>query len=172
MNRQWTFATIVFLSSVIVWAKLTPHAANWSPVLALILICGFLGKGRWWALAIPMLALGVSDFILGFYSSVTFVYLPLMASILIGQNMSGSRMSTVVHGLAAASLFFVVSNFGVWFAGQPVMYSKDLSGLWQCYAMALPFFRSTIISTLMYLSLFQVAIEIYHRKPRQLSWSE
>ena len=41
-------------------------------------------------------------------------------------------------------LFFVISNFGVWFLGN--LYTPDLNGLINCYILAIPFFKNTIIS--------------------------
>ena len=45
-------------------------------------------------------------------------------------------------------LFYVVTNFAVWaFSG---MYSHDMSGLVQCYAMALPFLKYTVACDLLW----------------------
>ena len=41
--------------------------------------------------------------------------------------------------LLASILFFVVTNFGVWFGGDGALYPKTLAGLGACYAAALPF---------------------------------
>jgi hypothetical protein len=47
--------------------------------------------------------------------------------------------------LISSMLFFLVSNFGAWL--QPELkYPQTLAGLIQCYTMALPFFKGTIIS--------------------------
>ncbi len=46
--------------------------------------------------------------------------------------------------LASTTGFFLVSNFAVWMGG---MYSHSLSGLMQCYTLALPFYRNSVIST-------------------------
>jgi hypothetical protein len=45
----------------------------------------------------------------------------------------------------------MVSNFAVWvFSG---IYAKTLAGLVQCYVMAIPFFRGTFASDLIYTPL-------------------
>ena len=44
-------------------------------------------------------------------------------------------------------LFFLISNFGVWFIGG---YEKSLAGLLICYFNALPFFQNTLLSSIFY----------------------
>ena len=40
-----------------------------------------------------------------------------------------------------------MSNFGVWFTGG---YPKNLEGLIACYTMAIPFFKNTLSSTIIF----------------------
>ena len=59
-----------------------------------------------------------------------------------------------IYGFAGSLVFFVVSNFGVWVLGSPgvydVAYDKNLSGLIECYILAIPFFGNTFLSTLIF----------------------
>jgi hypothetical protein len=50
--------------------------------------------------------------------------------------------------LASAVTFFLVSNFSVWVFG--TMYPKTFAGLIQCYTLAIPFFRGTFASDLIF----------------------
>ena len=43
--------------------------------------------------------------------------------------------------------FFINDNFGVWFTGG---YPKNLEGLIACYTMAIPFFKNTLSSTIIF----------------------
>ena len=45
-------------------------------------------------------------------------------------------------------IFFLISNFGVW-AGSG-MYSKNFTGLINCYAAGIPFIHNTIISDFLF----------------------
>lgn len=54
-------------------------------------------------------------------------------------------------GLGSAVLFFIVSNFGTWALG--ATYAKSWAGLVECYVMAIPFFRNTLISMGVFLPL-------------------
>jgi hypothetical protein len=62
-------------------------------------------------------------------------------------------------GSAAATSvsFYLLSNFAVWSAYD--MYPKTLSGLMTCYAMAIPFFRGTLVGDLVFTAvLFAVPV--------------
>ena len=64
--------------------------------------------------------------------------------------------------LAGPSAFFVISNFGVWLAGH--LYPATWEGLAACYVAALPFYRNSLVSTVVYTTLLFGANEIYQRK--------
>jgi hypothetical protein len=59
-----------------------------------------------------------------------------------------SPIRVVSASLISALSFFVVSNFAVWLFG--TMYDKTFVGLLQCYTMAIPFFRGTLLSDLVF----------------------
>ena len=71
--------------------------------------------------------------------------------LLVGRVTELSPLRVVGTGFAAAFLFFLISNFGVWrtFPGTPDFpaYEQSLGGLVACYAAALPFFRATLVAT-------------------------
>jgi hypothetical protein len=51
-------------------------------------------------------------------------------------------------GLGASTLFFLVSNFGVWVVSG--MYSWTFAGLTSCYTLAIPFYRNTLAGDMLY----------------------
>ncbi len=56
--------------------------------------------------------------------------------------------SLILSSLAASVLFFVVTNFGVWLEGS--LYPQTLDGLRACFIAAIPFFRNTLTSTVLF----------------------
>jgi hypothetical protein len=63
--------------------------------------------------------------------------------------------------LVASVSFFVISNLGVFFAWN--MYPKTWTGLVECYTLALPFFRNTLISDMVFaLAFFSIPVAIEH----------
>ena len=49
--------------------------------------------------------------------------------------------------LTSSLAFFVLSNLGVWASGY---YPRTLAGLVECYVAAVPFFRNTLASDVLY----------------------
>jgi hypothetical protein len=49
--------------------------------------------------------------------------------------------------LASSLVFFALSNFGMWASGY---YPRTWAGLVACYTAALPFFRNTLASDVLY----------------------
>lgn len=47
-----------------------------------------------------------------------------------------------------------MSNFLVWAGSDGSMYSQDLSGLVQCYVLAIPFFGNTLAGDLLFSTVF------------------
>jgi hypothetical protein len=50
--------------------------------------------------------------------------------------------------VASSLLFFVATNFAVWYFGS--LYTHDASGLFECYIAAIPFFKFTLLGDLMW----------------------
>ena len=63
------------------------------------------------------------------------------------------RVKGVVTSLIT---FYIISNFGVWLSG---MYTYDITGLINCYVMAIPFFGNTILSTIIYTSMIEMLLK-------------
>ena len=49
-------------------------------------------------------------------------------------------------------IFYIISNFGVWMSG--LIYPQTFEGLLACYIAAIPFYKNTIIGTIIYSGLF------------------
>jgi hypothetical protein len=130
-----------FLSRVI------PHAWDFTPVLALSLFAGahLSGKRKY---LVPLALMLLTDVVLGFYPSFLMTWAGVLASVAIGTILRRNDAWHRVAGcsLGAAMVFFIISNFGVWVTDYP----KTWVGLADCYVMALPFFRNSLISTLIY----------------------
>ena len=52
-----------------------------------------------------------------------------------------SSLSAFTVAFTSSSIFFIITNFGVWLMGG---YPKSLEGILLCYTMALPFFLNSI----------------------------
>tara|TARA_A100001011_G_scaffold400548_1_gene516128 strand:+ start:5644 stop:5877 length:234 start_codon:yes stop_codon:yes gene_type:complete len=64
---------------------------------------------------------------------------------------------SIVNLFIASLIFFLTSNFGVWLLSS--WYPKSFAGLIMSYEAALPFFRNTLLSTLLFGLLFKISFE-------------
>jgi hypothetical protein len=139
------------LIALTVLLRLIPHPFNLAPVGALGLFAGAYCSPRF-AWLVPLLALGIGDALSGGYDSIVmlFVYAgflggPVIGRLLLAQHRTPLRF--VGSTLIAATVFFIVSNFGIWAAG---MYPATFSGLVDCYVNAIPYFGTTLTGDFAY----------------------
>ncbi len=145
-HHSWTIYGLILLG---ITARLVPHPPNVTPVMAIALFAGtYLSKRS--ALLLPLAILAVSDLLIGWHQTVPFTWSAFVLTGALGwwvrRHPGASR---ILLGAAGGSLlFFLVTNFGVW-ATQD-LYPRTISGLWQCYVAAIPFFRNSLIGDLIY----------------------
>jgi uncharacterized protein DUF6580 len=156
---------VLFLIGLDVAARLLPHTPNFMPLTASALFAGVIVSRRSLALAVPLVAMLVSDIALGFddwrialldYAALT---LPVAVGIY-GRRFRLSRM-LVPAALSCSLLFFAVSNFAVWVFGG--LYSPDMAGLVKCYVLALPFLQYTVAGDLIWVAVLFGAATLVQR---------
>ena len=141
-----------------------PGWSGFSPVIAIALFSGFILKERDRSFFLPLIALFISDVVIhllykselfeypGFYNGQWRNYLILLSATLIGWLLKGrSHASLLAGAIIAPTVFFLLSNLGVWLATTEAAYSKDFSGLMSCYAAGLPFYKNALVATLVFL---------------------
>jgi hypothetical protein len=139
----------------------TIYPWNFSPLPALCLFGAAYFTQKRWAFFIPLAAYLLGDLGIwaltgrpdwAFYPGQSFVYGGMALTIVMGLYLRKNRSAWAIGGtgVAAAIMFFVISNFGHWAVGDTGMYTRDLRGLIECYVMALPFFRNSLISMILF----------------------
>ena len=131
-----------------VGSRIVPHAPNFTPILSIALLSSLYIKNKY-SILLPLSIMLISDILLGGNPMVHWVYLSIVLIILIGYFTKNTFKSIFITSIFSSILFFMISNFGVWLSGG---YSFTLSGLILCYYMAIPFFKNTLISTLIFSS--------------------
>jgi hypothetical protein len=154
---RFLFAFVVILGAV--FSRLLPHPPNFTPIAAIALFGGVYLDRRA-AFIVPLAALLVSDYVLGFYRDIAWVYGSFVLIGLIGLWLRSHRslVATAAATLTGSIVFFLVTNFGVWVSSQ-VTYPKTLAGLVECYVAAIPFFRNSVAGDLVYVALLFGAYE-------------
>lgn len=147
---------VIFLLSLIalgIAGRFLPHAYNFTPLAAIALFSSaYLG---WrYALAAILAILLISDSLLGFYHwpIMLTVYASLLLTAGLGRLIKVNSANGILVGtLGASLLFYLATNFAVWFFG--TMYPHTPAGLAQSYIMAIPFFRNSLAGDLVYSGL-------------------
>ena len=140
----------IFLVLIGVLFRIIPHAPNFTPMLTIALMSGLYMKNKF-SVLLPISIMLLSDIFIGSHITAVWVYFSLMSICLIGYLIKNSFSNIFLYSILSSILFFIVSNFGVWFSGG---YSYSLEGLIICYTMAIPFFKNTLISTVLFSMLF------------------
>lgn len=145
---------IVFILIGVV-ARVLPHAPNFAPITAMALFGGtYLNKKQ--AIILPILAMILSDFFIGFdsFPMRLSIYGSFLIIVLIGFWLKNrvNFKTLILSSIISSLLFFVVTNFAVWTFTS--MYPKTIEGLIKSYFLAVPFFRNTILGDLFYNGAF------------------
>jgi len=130
-------------------SRLVPHPWNATPVMAIALFGGTYLSRRW-AILLPLAIVAVSDVLIGWHNTVPFTW---GAFVLTGALAWWIRRSPgpgriAAGSLAGSTLFFLLTNFGVWLNGD--LYPRTAEGLWRCYVAAIPFFRNALMGDLIF----------------------
>jgi hypothetical protein len=152
LKKLITPAVFIFIGAI---ARVLPHAPNFTPIAAMALFSGsYLTKKQ--ALTIPLMAMLISDVLIGFDSLPMrlAVYGSFLITVLIGIWLKNhkSTKNIILATLFSSSLFFIITNFSVWAFG--TMYPKSVAGLLEAYFYAIPFFRNTILGDMFYSGAF------------------
>lgn len=144
------------LAGIVVAAALTrlaPHPPNVTPIAAMALFGGACFDNRKLAYLLPMVALLLSDLVLGMtrYGMVTvlcsqpIVYACFLVTVALGRLIKDRRSVWQVGAatLGGSVLFFLVTNFAVWADGR--LYPLTEPGLAACFTAAIPFFRNSLL---------------------------
>ena len=146
----------ISLIVILAFARLIPHPPNFTPIIAVALVSGYFFKNFNLSALTLLIAMLISDLFIGFYENMIFVYVSLLLITFVFYKISNkiNFKNLFAYGFVGSLIFFLVSNFGVWALGSPgvydIAYEKSLSGLIQCYILAIPFFGNTFLSTLIF----------------------
>ena len=154
---QFLFSAFIII--LIASTRLLPHTDNFVPVFAMILFAAVHLKNKWQAILVSLGALWLSDLYLNNWGRFAeyhnefvlftspFNYLSYILIALVSMQIFKKTISLPkVFGssLLVGIIFFIVSNFGVW---MNPLYTKTL---WMCYIDAIPFFRATLTSNILF----------------------
>jgi hypothetical protein len=149
MNIQ-RITIVVSMIVVAAASTLLPHPPNFTPLAAIALFAGAQLKDRRLAFGITFGTLLLRDAILGFHVLMPVVYACYAVNVCLGfllrEKQHPGRIAAA--SLFGSVLFFAITNFAVWAAFDT--YAHTAQGLSACYVAAIPYFRNTLASDLLY----------------------
>ena len=171
LNRSNLLILFILILACALYRVWDSRPMGFAPQIAMALFAGSISKDKRFAFLFPILSLLISDLIYqvlytqglstikGFYSGQWQNYLLIASITIIGFFINKNKIGQIFIGsLAGAVYFFLISNFMVWIGGgwdinnQP--YPRSFSGLMLCYSEALPFFKWSVLSTLIFNGVF------------------
>lgn len=140
----------LFLGLVIlaILTRLLPHPPNFAPITSIALFTGFHFANKRLAIFIPLFCMFLSDLYLGIHSLMPLIYLTFVMISVIGIRVNSISFGIVI---SASTLFFIISNLGVWY----FYYPHTWIGLSSCFILAIPFFINSLMGDLFYTFLLQ-----------------
>lgn len=180
MNRKWGFWLGLF-AFTFVW-RIMPYALeafdvmkvdpqttwypwNFAPMMAVCLFTGAGLRDRRWAYTAPLVVFALSNFAMwgltghrefAFSPSQPLIMVTFLGTIALGEWLLKRmpRIATAIPtGVIAETLFFVITNFAVWYFGEGGIYPLTFEGLVMCYVAAIPYFGRSLVSTTLFSSL-------------------
>ena len=148
MKNTLFVATLILLAAM---SRIIPHVPNFTPICAIALFGGAKLKDGITAVLLPLVIMIISDAIIGFHSTMPYVYSSIVIISLIGMIIGNEATfkSTIYAMIASTLIFFLITNFGVWYS-LPDRNSQTLS---QIYILGLPFIKNSLMGNLFYVSL-------------------
>ena len=140
INKNVFLVSLIFF---VILSRFLPHPPNFTPIAAIALLSSKGFNNRWVVFLIPIVSLFISDLFIGLHATIPFVYISFILIALLGLYV---KKINIVSVLLSSTIFFLVSNFGVWLLYYPI----STEGLVQCYTLALPFFLNTVLGDLVY----------------------
>ena len=151
------------------FVRLIPHPPNFAPITAVALFSGAYFVNKKFAYTIPIIAMFLTDMIIGFHSMMIAVYLSFVLIVYLGSVMlkKVKVVNVFAATIIASVVFFIITNFAVWLMG--TMYPLTFSGLAACYTAAIPFFSNSLIGDLIFSAVMFGAFELIKVKFPKLS---
>jgi hypothetical protein len=167
MNKNLLSSKFIFAAGLIIAAaftRLIPHYPNFTAVGAIALFGGAYLPNKKLAFIIPLVAMLLTDLIIGFHPTMWAVYLSFGLIVLVGLQISKNKKITNIlfATIFSSILFFLITNFAQWLSDP--FYAKTGAGLAQCFTMAIPFFGYTALGDLFYVGLLFGVYEIASTK--------
>lgn len=175
MNMKNIFLIFIALLIIGVLGRVIPHPPNFTPIGGIIIFSVLKIENKIFKYLFPLFVFWISDLIVNnvlipnqfpqYYQGFSlfgsgYIYLALITIVAsLERYTSRNSRSPILGGsLISATLFFLITNFGVWVGSS--IYPSTFLGLILCLGAGVPFFGNHLLSTLMYSFILVKGYEI------------
>lgn len=148
INLSLVAVTLIALAAV---TRFLPHPANFTAIGAIALFGTARMNDKRIGFLLPIAAMLISDLFLpgGFNLSV---YVAFAVISLLGLSLRKSNKALPVFGASIASsvIFYIITNWAMWYFGNGAFYPETINGLWLSYTAAIPFFLNGLAGDLFF----------------------
>ena len=160
----WSFLLLVIIAAL--YRIIPGRRFGFAPQWAMAVFAGAVIKDKKWAFIIPVLSMFISDLLYqvlyiggltnmqGFYEVQWQNYLLFALLVLVGMAVKKINVLQIaVASVVAPTLYFLASNFLVWASNgntRGLDRPKTFNGLMLCYSDGIPFYRMSILATLVF----------------------
>lgn len=143
---KFSFGIFIALAA----SRFIPHPPNFTSLLALSFYVPALLGVRY--LPVLLTSFMLTDLFIGFHGVTLFTWGSVIFIGLGSKFFIKNIYSRIAGSLLGATLFFIITNFGVWSLGS---YGYTLVGLMTSYTLAIPFFAYSLISTFVFAGIIE-----------------
>jgi len=142
---------------------------NFEFITAIAIMSGYLMKSSKLAIATPLIAMAITDVIIGNSNIFLFTWSAYAVAPIIGmiikkfklKNQILKMLTVEAGGMLSAVFFFLWTNLGVVFT--TAMYSKDLNGVIASYINGIPFFKPQLAGVLITVPLVYLVSSLIYK---------
>ncbi len=160
MNRFY-IGLGIFL--ILAFTRFIPHPPNFTSLIALSFYVPAIFGLRF--LPLVLISYVLTDLFIGFHNTIFFTWGSVIAIGFLSKYLNSSIILRIFGAMGGATLFFIITNYGVWLNG---MYDQSLKGLMESYLMGLPFYGYNIVSTIIFSCIIEL---IYYLAKLKLKYT-
>ena len=152
--------SIVFLFVLLVASRLIGMPGNFTPILALAVVLPSISNNKHLPYLLPASVLFITDLVLGLHALAPVVYACVLFCTLLATYMPKRKLLATFYGVL---VWHIVVNGGVYLMSAPG------TSLLQTYIQAYPFDFKLLVSSMLYVSLFNL---VQKSVPYQLQYTK
>ena len=176
----WSFILLVIIASL--YRIMPGRPLGFAPQIAMAIFAGSIVKDKKWSFLLPLASMFISDLVYevlyryniveleGFYNGQVTNYILFTFLTVFGFFVNSKKPFSILMGsFAAPTAYFLISNLMVWMGDGGLYRPKTFNGLLLCYNDALPFYKGSLLATVVFSAILFGSYYLYSKKNMAVS---